>query len=95
MYIYIETIADKEVVEDVKNRLEKIDTPKVFSIGQIEDYLEDSGLDSFPTIPVHGKDGPCCCEFIGRENCYFHRRRSFSAHCTGYFFFVLRITRRL
>ena len=47
-YVYIETIADKEVVEDVKNRLEKIDTPKIFSIGQIEDYLEDSVWTPFP-----------------------------------------------
>ncbi len=48
MYVYIETIADKAVVEDVKNRLEKIDTPKIFSIGQIEDYLEDSVWTPFP-----------------------------------------------
>ncbi|MER2089683.1 MAG: spore germination protein [Sporosarcina sp.] len=47
-YVYIESIADKEVVEDVKNRLENIDTPKVYSIGQIEDYLEDSVWSPFP-----------------------------------------------
>src|SRR4051812_3921992 len=34
-YVYIESIADTEVVEDVKNRLENIDVPKVHSIGQI------------------------------------------------------------
>lgn len=47
-YVYIETIADKEVVEDVKNRLEKIDSPKIYSIGQVEDYLEDSVWSPFP-----------------------------------------------
>ena len=47
-YVYIESIADKEIVEDVKNRLEEIDRPKIYSIGQIEDYLEDSVWSLFP-----------------------------------------------
>lgn len=47
-YIYIESIADKEVVEDLKNRLEDINTAKIYSIGQIEDYLEDSIWSPFP-----------------------------------------------
>lgn len=47
-YVYIESIADKDVVEDVKNRLEDIDAPKIYSIGQIEDYLEDSVWSPFP-----------------------------------------------
>ncbi len=49
-YVYIESIADKEVVEIVKSRLENIDTPKVYSIGQIEDYLEDSVWSPFPQL---------------------------------------------
>ena len=47
-YVYIESIADKDVVEDVKTRLENIDRPKIYSIGQIEDYLEDSVWSPFP-----------------------------------------------
>jgi len=47
-YVYIESIADKEVIEDVKNRLEDIKAPKIYSIGQIEDYLEDSVWSPFP-----------------------------------------------
>ncbi|MCZ2258245.1 spore germination protein [Sporosarcina sp. G11-34] len=47
-YIYIESIANKEVVEDVNNRLENIDAPKIYSAGQIEDYLEDSVFSPFP-----------------------------------------------
>lgn len=47
-YIYIDSIADKEVIEDVKNRLEDIDEPKIQSIGQVEDYLEDSVWSPFP-----------------------------------------------
>ena len=47
-YVYIESIADKEVVEEVKSRLENIDSPKIYSTGQIEDYLEDSVWSAFP-----------------------------------------------
>ncbi|WP_203248865.1 spore germination protein [Sporosarcina beigongshangi] len=47
-YIYIDSIAEKDVVEGVKARLENIDIPKVYSMGQIEDYLEDSVWSPFP-----------------------------------------------
>lgn len=48
VYVYIESMADKEVVEEVKMRLEKIDAPKIYSIGQIEDHLDDSVWTPFP-----------------------------------------------
>lgn len=47
-YVYIESIADKDLVKEVKTRLEDIDRPKIYSIGQIEDYLEDSVWSPFP-----------------------------------------------
>lgn len=47
-YIYIESVADADVVEGVKTRLEHIDISAVISIGQIEDYLEDSKWSPFP-----------------------------------------------
>jgi len=49
-YVYIESIADKVVVEDVKNRLENIKEPKIYSIGQVADYLEDSVWTPFPQL---------------------------------------------
>lgn len=47
-YIYIDSIADENVVADVKRRLENIKSDKVISTGQIEDYLEDSVWSPFP-----------------------------------------------
>lgn len=47
-YVYIESIADADVVADVKKRLESISSDKVISTGQIEDYLEDSIWSPFP-----------------------------------------------
>ena len=47
-YVYIESIADEDVVADVKKRLESIKSNKVISIGQVEDYLEDSVWSPFP-----------------------------------------------
>lgn len=49
-YVYMESIADKDVVELVKTRLENINIPKVFSIGQVEDHLEDSVWSAFPQV---------------------------------------------
>jgi spore germination protein KA len=47
-YMYIESLADKEVVDDVKSRLESIDRSMIHSIGQIEDDLEDNVWTPFP-----------------------------------------------
>ncbi|WP_399632545.1 spore germination protein [Sporosarcina sp. SG10008] len=47
-YIYIDSIADENVVADVKRRLENIKSDKVISTGQVEDYLEDSVWSPFP-----------------------------------------------
>lgn len=47
-YIYIESIADENIVADVKRRLESIKSDKIVSTGQVEDYLEDSVWSPFP-----------------------------------------------
>lgn len=47
-YVYIESIADADVILDVKERLEGMNAPVVINIGQIEDYLEDMKWSPFP-----------------------------------------------
>ena len=47
-YVYIESIADSDVVERVKKGLEGINASSLIDIGQIEDYLEDSKWSPFP-----------------------------------------------
>ncbi len=47
-YVYIDSIADKDTVAEMKNRIERIKANKVLSTGQIEDYLEDSVWSLFP-----------------------------------------------
>lgn len=47
-YVYIESIADEEVVNEMKKRLENIGLDKVWGTGPIEDYLEDSVWSPFP-----------------------------------------------
>ena len=49
-YVYMQSIADKDVVELVKTRLENINIPKVYNIGQIEDHLEESVWSPFPQL---------------------------------------------
>ena len=49
-YVYMQSIADKDVVELVKTRLENINIPKVYNIRQIMDHLEESVWSPFPQL---------------------------------------------
>lgn len=47
---YIEGIVNKEVLEEVKKRISKIDTDAVLESGYIEQYIEDKTISPIPTI---------------------------------------------
>lgn len=47
---YIKGIAKDEVVSEVKQRLQRIDTDAILESGYIEAYIEDEPLTSFPTV---------------------------------------------
>lgn len=47
---YIEGIADDKIVEEVKQRLSRIDTDSILESGYIEQFIEDAPLSFFPTI---------------------------------------------
>ena len=49
-YVYMDSIADVDVVEDVKKKLEDYKTNGIVSSGQIEDSLEDSVWSPFPQL---------------------------------------------
>jgi len=48
--IYIEDIVDRDVLNEVFRRLEKIDIDAIFDVGMIEQLIEDSYLSLFPSI---------------------------------------------
>lgn len=48
--MYIEDIADPEIVEEVKTRLDKINTDAIPAAGFLEQYLEDNPYSLFPQI---------------------------------------------
>ncbi|MFC4770290.1 spore germination protein [Effusibacillus consociatus] len=47
---YIEGIADKTLLEEVKNRLQRIDMDGVLETGYIEEMIEDNPLSPFPQV---------------------------------------------
>ena len=47
-YLYIDSIADKEVVQLFESRLQEIQNEDIMNSGAIQDYLEDSVLTPFP-----------------------------------------------
>ncbi|WP_419961797.1 spore germination protein [Psychrobacillus sp. BM2] len=51
LYIsYIEGIADPKIVEEVKERLKKIDVDAILSLGPIEEAIEDTWYSPFPQV---------------------------------------------
>lgn len=47
---YIKGIAKDEVVEEVKQRLQRIDTDAILESGYIESFIEDAPMSLFPTV---------------------------------------------
>jgi spore germination protein KA len=47
---YLKGIAYDNIVEEVKNRLQRIDTDSILESGYIESYIEDAPLSIFPTV---------------------------------------------
>jgi spore germination protein KA len=47
---YIDDIANKKVIEEVKNRLNRIDTDCILESGYIEQFIEDNPFSPFSTI---------------------------------------------
>lgn len=48
--LYIEGIADPDLIREVEHRLKKIDTDSILATGYIEQYIEDSSFTVFSTI---------------------------------------------
>jgi spore germination protein KA len=48
--LYIEGIADPELVHEVEQRLKNIDTDAILATGYVEQYIQDSPVSIFPTI---------------------------------------------
>ncbi|MCL7748962.1 spore germination protein [Halalkalibacter alkaliphilus] len=47
---YIKGIADTKIVDEVRNRLERIDTDAILESGYIEQFIEDHPYSIFPTV---------------------------------------------
>ena len=48
--LYIKSLADNKIVEEVKKRLNSIDIDAILESGYIEEFIEDSPLSPFPTV---------------------------------------------
>lgn len=48
--LYIDGIADLDLVREVELRLKKIDTDAILAAGYVEQYIEDSPFTAFPTV---------------------------------------------
>lgn len=50
VYCYIEGIASEDLVLEVKNRLDRVDTEALFGAGYLEQFIEDNHYSPFPQV---------------------------------------------
>lgn len=48
--VYLKNIVNEKIVQEVKNRLEKIEIDAILESGYIESFIEDAPLSIFPTV---------------------------------------------
>ncbi|KMK76159.1 spore germination protein [Alkalihalobacillus pseudalcaliphilus] len=48
--VYLETVADKKMVDELKSRMKKVDIDGLLEGGQLEEYIQDATFTPFPTI---------------------------------------------
>jgi hypothetical protein len=47
--VYVEGIANRQIVEEVRRRLKRIDIDRLLSLGQVNEFMSDSPWSPFPT----------------------------------------------
>ena len=52
--IFIEDIADPNMVQEIRNRLNKVDIDGISSMGELEQLIEDNNFIGFPAVYEHG-----------------------------------------
>lgn len=62
--VYMANIANKQIVDEVRNRLNKIDIDSVSDANYIEEYLEDSPFSIFPTMFRTEKPDVACGKLL-------------------------------
>jgi spore germination protein KA len=62
--LYMENIANKKIVDEVRTRLNKIDIDSVIAANYIEEYIEDSPFSIFPTIFRTEKPDVACGKLL-------------------------------
>lgn len=56
--VYIEDIADPEIVRNVKDKINQIDVDGISAIGFIEQFIDDNHYSPFPSLnPANGRTG--------------------------------------
>ncbi len=53
--IYVDTIANKQVLSEVKKRLQRIDIDAILDSGYVEQFIQDTAYSLFPTVGITEK----------------------------------------
>ncbi|MEG6616695.1 spore germination protein [Peptococcaceae bacterium 1198_IL3148] len=77
--VYIEGVADPEVVDEVRRRIKGIDTDSILESGYIEEYIEDHPYSPFPQIEHTERPDKVARRFGGGQGGHYHRWYSLCA----------------
>ena len=61
---YIKGIADHKIVQEVKERLKRIDTDSILESGYVESFIEDASFSLFPTVGNTEKPDIVCAKIL-------------------------------
>lgn len=62
--LYMENIANKKIVDEVRNRINKIDIDSLIDVSHVEEYIEDSPFSMFPTMFRTEKPDVACGKLL-------------------------------
>ncbi|KAJ48728.1 spore germination protein KA [Clostridium tetanomorphum] len=61
---YIKGITNEQIIETLRNRLNKIDTDAVLESSYLEEFIEDAPFSVFPTIGAYEKPDVICAKLL-------------------------------
>jgi spore germination protein KA len=86
--VYIKSLAQERVVQEIRNRIQRIDTDSIQESGHLEEYIEDAPFSPFPTLLRTERPDKVCGALLGRPDRHPHRRHAFCLDCAKHYYHV-------
>ena len=89
---YIDGLADQTLIEEITNRLKRIEIDGILESGYIEEMIEDNPYSPFPQVLATERPDVACAHLLEGQGSHFSRRNSFYVNCSDLVLFLDSIT---